>query len=239
MQSNHLALTVGLAAETVREDGPVVHCLAPREATAFVADVLHAAGARAVITGTTGGGLAAAATADALALDLATLSADWSDAVGPALARAQDSGTPWVLDATKLGRAPLRADLLATAAGHRPSVVRADEVDRDAMDGLLTELALITADHRVLLDGGALVVPAMDAMLAQTPGFRAAATALVAACAAVAPAREAAIAGAAWMALASERAGGERRGPARYRMAFLDELWTIHGDEIAEYLHLG
>ena len=63
-------------------------------------------------------------------------------------------------------------------------------------------------------------------------------TALIAACLSVAPPQEAALAGAAWMSLASERAARDRRGPARYRMAFIDELSTIHGDEIAEHLGL-
>lgn len=235
--SSRIALTIGLTAETVREAGVVVHCVAPREATAFVADVLHAVGAQAVITGTSVAGLEAAGSADALALDLATLTADGWDPVGPALSTATAAGTPWVLDATKLGRQPLRAGLVQSLLGHRPAMVVIDEADAGVV-GEGVELAILTEGTQVLVGGGELVVPPMNAMLARTPGVRAAASALIAACLSVAPPQEAALAGAAWMSLASERAARDRRGPARYRMAFIDELSTIHGDEIAEHLGL-
>lgn len=236
--SSHLALTVGLAAETVRESGVVVHCVAPREATAFVADVLHAVGASAVITGTSVAGLKAAGSADALALDLATLTAEGWDPVGPALSTAAAAGTPWVLDATKLGRQPLRAGLVQTLLGHRPAMVVVDEIDADVVVAAGVERAIVTEGTQVLVGDGELVVPPMNTMLAKTPGVRAAASALIAACLGVAPPLEAALAGAAWMSLASERAARNGRGPARYRMAFIDELSTIHGDEIAEHLGL-
>ena len=52
MPRSGLALTIGFAAEAVREGSPLIHCVAPRAATSFVADVLHGAGARSVVTGT-------------------------------------------------------------------------------------------------------------------------------------------------------------------------------------------
>ncbi len=236
--SSRIALTVGLATETVRESGVVVHCVAPREATAFVADVLHAVGAHAVITGTSAQGLQAAGSADALVLDLATLTADGWDPVGPALRNATAAGTPWVLDATKLGREPLDAGLVRSLLGHRPAMVVVDEADKAVVADAGVELAIVTEGTQVLVGGGELVVPSMNTMLARTPGVRAAASALIAACISVAPPREAALAGAAWMSVASERAAHDGRGPARYRMTFIDELSTIHGDEIAEHLGL-
>ena len=47
-----LALTIGFAAEHVRESSPLVHCVAPLGATPFVADVVYGVGARSVVTGT-------------------------------------------------------------------------------------------------------------------------------------------------------------------------------------------
>ena len=38
--------------------------------------------------------------------------------------------------------------------------------------------------------------------------------------------------------LASERAEEQSRGPASFRTALVDALWTVRGDEIAEYLNL-
>ena len=37
MSRSGLALTIGFAAEAVREGAPIVHCVAPRAATSFVA----------------------------------------------------------------------------------------------------------------------------------------------------------------------------------------------------------
>jgi hydroxyethylthiazole kinase len=58
------------------------------------------------------------------------------------------------------------------------------------------------------------------------------------ACTVVTGRLEAALAGAAWLALASEQAEEQSRGPASFRTALVDALWTVRGDEIAEYLNL-
>ena len=238
MPRSGLALTVGFAAEAVRESAPLVHCCAPRAATSFVADVLHGAGARSVITGTSPDALNAALTADAAMLDLSTLVSEWSDAVNPIAAQLRSESTPWVLDATPLGRAPLRADRIRGLIGHRPTVVRASstEVDGVRLDVTDGALALGESAERVLFEGEEVAVLTGSPMLAQVAGVRAAVSALMAACSAVTGPLEAALAGAAWLALASERAEEHGRGPASFRVALIDSLWTVRGDEIAEYL---
>lgn len=237
-----LVLAIGFAAETVRESSPFVHCVAPRAATSFVADVLYGAGARSVITGTTADALAAADSADAVMFDLGTLTSEWSDAINPTLAAVRQAEVPWVLDATPIGRLPLRVDRVRTLLGHRPSVVRAAtaELDGGRLDVSAGALAIgEPLAETVFVDGDAIGVPQGSPLLAQVPGVRSAVTALVAACAAVAGPAEAALCGAAWVALASERAEGHGRGPASFRVALIDELALVRGDEIAEYLHLG
>lgn len=240
MPRSGLALTIGFAAEAVREGAPLVHCVAPRAATAFVADVLHGAGARSVVTGTSADALSAALTADAVMFDLGTLSTEWSDAVNPTVAQARSQGTPWVLDATRVGLAPLRLDRVRALLGHRPTVVRASAAE---VDGLRLEtpggaLALGESVERVVVGGEDVAVPAGAQMLGQVPGVRSAACALMAACATATGPLEAALAGAAWLALASERAEERTHGPASFRVALIDALWTVRGDEIAEYLNL-
>lgn len=232
---------MGFAAEAVRESAPLVHCVAPRDATSFVADVLHGAGARAVVTGTSPDALTAALSADAAMLDLGTLVTEWSDAVNPIVAQLRAEKTPWVLDATPLGRAHLRVERIRGLLGHRPSVVRAlgaevEGVLLDATEG--GALVLGDAATRVLVQDDEIAVPTGSSMLAQVAGVRAAVSALMAACTAVTGPLEAALAGAAWLALASERAEEHSRGPASFRVALIDALWTVRGDEIAEYLNL-
>lgn len=240
MPRSGLALTVGFAAEAVRESAPLVHCVAPRAATSFVADVLHGAGARSVVTGTSPDALAAALTADAAVVDLGTVVSEWSDAVNPMVAQLHSSGTPWVLDATAIGRAPLRLDRVRGLLAHHPTVVRASApvMDDVRLDGSDAALALGESVERVLHRGDEVAVSTGSPMLDQVAGVRAAVSALVAACAAVTGPIEAALAGAAWLALASERAEEHGRGPASFRVALIDALWTVRGDEIAEYLKL-
>ena len=202
--------------------------------------MLHGAGARSVVTGTSPDALAAARSADAVMLDLGTLVSEWTDTVNPNVAGLREAGTPWVLDATPLGRESLRTDRVRALLGHRPTVVRASGpevggVNLDAQEGAL---ALGDTELRVLSGGTEVAVLPGSEMLAQVPGVRAAVSALMAACAAMTGAREAALAGAAWLALAAERAEGSSNGPASFRIALVDSLWTVRGDEIAEYLDI-
>ena len=235
-----LALTIGLAAESVRETTPLVQCVAPLGATPFVADVLYGAGARSVVTGSSGESLEAAATADALALDMSRLSADWHDGVVAAVASADAAGRPWVLDLTSLGRMLPRTERVRALLRHTPTVVRSTDgsVDGAPIEGagaLVTgEFAewVVSGDRRHGVSAGA-------DLLANVPGVRSAVSALIAACATTTGPFEAALAGAAWAALASERAAGTSRGPASFRIAFIDALADVRGDEIAEYLRLG
>ena len=94
------------------------------------------------------------------------------------------------------------------------------------------------AQQRIAVLAREVAVLTGSAMLAQVAGVRAAVSALMAACSAVTGPLEAALAGAAWLALASERAEEHGRGPASFRVALIDALWTVRGDEIAEYLEL-
>lgn len=241
MDRSGLALTIGIAAETVRESAPIVHCVVPWAATSFVADVLHGVGARSVVTGTSADALGATTASDAFMLDFATLNVEWSDHVNPSVAQARAAGVPWVLDVTRLGRASLRPDRLRALLSHRPVVVRADaaEVEGVRLDGGETTLVVGAGDaERVIAGSDSVPVGGGAEMLAQIPGVRSAASALTAAMSTVAGPLESALAGAAWLALASERAAEGARGPASFRTGLIDALWTIHGDEIAEYLHL-
>ena len=81
MSHSSLALTIGFAAEAVREEGPRVQCVAPRAATPFVADALHGAGARPLVTGTSPDALDAARPIPIAYLTLAAAyAATWSAA---------------------------------------------------------------------------------------------------------------------------------------------------------------
>lgn len=238
MRQAELLLNIGFAVEAVRETAPVVQCIAPREATAFVADVLYAAGARPVVTGTSPEALAALASADALALDLGTLGLEGSEGLTSTLAQAHGGHLKWVLDASRLGRAGVRQERLQNLVGLHPAVLRVERED-------LAELRLSGHDGALVVSGDTESVSHGDRLLQVEPGapqlrriagVRAAVAALTAACATVADPLVAAIAGAAWLSEASQRAVQNSSGPASFRVALVDALAEVRGDEVAEAL---
>lgn len=240
MSHSSLALTIGFAAEAVREEGPRVQCVAPRAATPFVADALHGAGARPLVTGTSPDALDAARGAQAVVLDLAALTAEWNDAIVATTARLASDGTPWVLDLTRLGDLPLHTERVDALLANRPAIVRVNPDEISGFGAPELDAAIVWGDsaERVTFGGREVKVPLGSAMLAQIPGVRTAVSGLMGACAVVTGRLEAALAGAAWLALASEQAEEQSRGPASFRTALVDALWTVRGDEIAEYLEL-
>lgn len=238
MSRSGLALTIGFATEAVRESAPQIQCVAPLAATPFVADALHGAGARSLVTGTSPDALAATQGADAVVLDLATLSTAWHEGVLTATARLAEAGTPWVLDLTALGSLPPDRSRMDALLALRPTIVRVDspEVGGFSTAGLDAAVVWGEGADRVTYGQREVEVPRGSAMLAQIPGVRSAVSALIGACAVMSTPLEASLAGAAWLALASERAEEHARGPASFRTALIDSLWTVRGDEIAEYL---
>lgn len=238
MRQPELLLNIGLAVEAVREASPVVQCIAPREATAFVADVLHAAGARPVVTGTSSDALAALASADALAIDLGTLSVEGSEGLTPTLAQAHGGRLPWVLDASRLGRAGVRQDRLQALIGLHPAVIRVlrDDLADVRLGGHTGALVVSAATEEVSQGDRLLQVEPGSARLRQIAGVRAAVAALTAACATVAEPLVAAVAGAAWVSEASQRAEATASGPASFRVALVDALAEVRGDQVAEAL---
>lgn len=236
-----LALTIGFAAESVRETGPLVHCIAPAGATSFVADVLFGAGARSVIAGTSPDALAASLSADAIALDLASMSAQWTDSIVPTSAQAHANHLPWVLDVSSLGRAAVRLDRVRTLLANGPTVIRSTSgrLDDRRIEPRNGVVVTGVVPEKVRSSQETISVPPGAALLAQVPGVRTAVCALIAACATVTAPTQAALTGTAWAALASERAAQKSRGPASFRIALVDALSAVRGDEIATYLNLG
>lgn len=238
MRQPELLLNIGFAVEAVREGAPVVQCIAPREATAFVADVLYAAGAHPVVTGTSPEALAAIASGDALMVDLGTLSLEGAEGLPASIAQARETDLRWVLDASRLGRGAVRQDRLQSLVGLRPAVVRVLRSDLvDMRLGGHSGALVVSADSDDVSHGDQLLqVASGSRRLRQVAGVRSAVAALTAACATVADPLVAAVAGAAWFSEASTRAEARASGPASFRVALVDALAEVRGDEVTEAL---
>lgn len=246
-----LAQVAGILA-AVRERAPLVHCLTATVSMSLVADGLLAAGARPMMTETAAEAPSVTTLADALQINLGTLSTDGMDGIPATVEVAARQGRPWVLDPTAIGLAPVRTPLARRLVGSAPAVVRgnASEVlalvgagpgGRGADSTADAEAAEEAAAAVAARTGGAVAVSGavdlvIDAgrrarvdrgvpLLARVTGTGCLLGALTAACTAVHPDPfEAALAATVWMDLAGERAASRASGPGSFRMHLLDAL---------------
>lgn len=249
-----MSVDVAAVVAAVRERAPLVHCITATVSMGLVADGLLAAGARPMMTETAAEAPVMDALADALLVNLGTLSTDGLAGIPPTVAAARADGRPWVLDPTAVGVAPVRSVLAGDLVRQGPTVVRgnASEVlalagqgrggrGADATHGVREALdaarSLAAADDTVVAvsgvvdlvtDGVRVVgVRAGTPMLTRVTGTGCLLGGLVAACCAVAPAFDAAVAASAWLGVAGVRAAVGVRGPGSFRAALLDELYAV------------
>lgn len=238
--------------DAVRRREPLVHCLTATVSMGLVADGLLAAGARPMMTETLQEAPTLTTLADALVVNLGTLSTDAMDGIPPTVEATVREGRPWVLDPTAIGIAPVRTPLARTLLASSPAVVRgnASEVlalageghggrgaDSGADPGSAGEAAARIAARTggaVAVSGAAdLLVSARDRvrltrgtpLLTRVTGTGCLLAALTAACRAVEPDDlTAALAASTWMALAGETAQERSSRPGSFRMHLLDAL---------------
>lgn len=119
----------------VREQAPLVHCLTATVSMSLVADGLLAAGARPMMTETAAEAPTVTTLADALSINLGTLSTDAMDGIPATVEVAVRDSRPWVLDPTAIGIAPVRTPLARQLLESRPTVVRANASEVLALTG--------------------------------------------------------------------------------------------------------
>ncbi|WP_342372185.1 hydroxyethylthiazole kinase [Propioniciclava soli] len=246
--------------DAVRAHPPLVHCLMATVSMGIVADGLLAAGARPMMTETRAEAPTMDALADALLINLGTLSTDAMAGIPPTVDVARAAGRPWVLDPTAVGVAPVRARLARELVTRAPAVVRgnASEVvalagsgaggrGADAVHGVQDALGAarslaqthgcvvaVSGDVDLVTDGDRVVgVRAGHPLLTRVTGTGCLLGGLVAACCAVAPPFEAALAASAWLGAAGERAAAQASGPGSFRAALIDTLDTLTAADVA------
>ena len=241
----------------VRQEQPVVHCITAAVSMSIVADGLLAAGARPMMTETISEAPVVTTAADALLVNLGTLSTDAMSAIPATVEAATASQHPWVLDPTAIGRAPVRTPLARRLLSSSPAVVRgnASEVlvlteqghgGRGA-DSIATpgDAARAAADVAARTHGAVAVSGAVDlvlderqraevarghTLLPRVTGTGCLLAALTAACCVVEPDRfTAALAATTWLGVAGERAVQVSRRPGSFRVALFDAL-----DEVSD-----
>lgn len=251
------------AIDAVRERAPLVHGATGSVTRALVADGLLAAGARPMLTESAEEAPTLVTVADALLVNLGSLSTDGMSGFVPTARAAGARGLPWVLDPTAVGVAPVRTPLARELLDLRPTVVRgnASEVlvlaggakggrgaDSTAAPGAAGPAARALADGYgctvavsgevdVVTDGRRTVrVASGTPLLTRVSGTGCLLGALTAAHLAVADPFVAAVAATALLTVASERVAHLR--PGSFRVGLLDALDEVGADEVAREVRL-
>jgi hydroxyethylthiazole kinase len=250
----------------LRRRGPLVHCMTNIVVAGFTANVLLAVGASPAMVENSEESAEFAAIADAVLVNLGTLSPDKVAAMRAAVESAARAGTPWVLDPVAVGALAFRTRFAAELLAGAPAVIRgnaseilslagaADSAGRgvdstassgDALEraaGLARRAGTTLAVSGVVdyvTDGTAVLeVHTGNEMMTRVTGVGCALGALVAACCAVESSTLIA-AGAATtiLTVAADVAATRSHGPGSFAVSLLDSLYGL--DAAALRTHAG
>lgn len=242
------AIADGLA--RLRARRPRVHCITNSVAGNFTANVLLAAGAIPSMTINPEEMPDFIASADALLVNLGTLDPLCIEAIDVALGVASETGKPWVLDPVFVERSSPRLALARRLVTSRPTLIRSNQAeliamtggagdgdDRDADTFALTSGAVVvrTGETDYITDGtNQLTVAGGHSHLTRVTAAGCAATALMAGFLAV---HDDAVVGSAiclaMVAVAAEIAGEKTAGPGSFATAFIDSLYQLTPEQVA------
>ena len=239
----------------VRERSPLVHCMTNIVVAGFTANVLLAVGASPAMVENDQEAAEFAGLADALLVNLGTLSAEQARAMRLGAASAREHGRPWVLDPVAVGAMRFRTELAAELLAHRPTVVRGNSSEVLSLAGASgagrgvdstvgSEAAVETARGLAARTGGVVAVSgAVDyvtdgvstlevhtghELMTRVTGVGCALGALVAACCAVESSPLVATTAATTiLTVAAEEAAAVSRGPGSFAVALLDALAAL------------
>jgi hydroxyethylthiazole kinase len=224
----------------LREEHVRVHAITNAAAQVLTANLLLAAGGVPSLTTAADEVPAFVTRAAALLVNLGTLDGERRAAIPWAIATARAAQKPWVLDPVFVDASPGRRDLARLCLTGHPAVLRCNgpeftalaerEPSPDAVREYAASLQSVVAltgpvDH--VTDGArSVLIENGHALMARTTAMGCAATALVAAFAALAPEDPLAAAASALLVvgIAGEIAGETAQGPGTFPAALLDAL---------------
>ena len=256
--STNVAETLAL----IRARAPLIHNITNFVVTNLTANALLAVGASPAMVEGADEVADFAARADALVLNLGTLSPPRAAVIRAAAAAAHTAGVPVVLDPVAAGAIPTRAALGEDLLALRPAVVRGNASEIGALAGVPTgagrgvdstaapEAALeaarllarrtgtvvaVTGAVDYITDGTRIVALRNgDPMMTRVTGMGCTATALIGACLAVQrDPLAAAVDGLTMLGVASELAMPRASGPGSLQVELLDRLYALEPTQLA------
>ncbi|WBG92078.1 hydroxyethylthiazole kinase [Pantoea piersonii] len=234
---------------------PLVHCMTNDVVQNFTANVLLALHASPAMVIDPDEAAQFAATADALLINVGTLTCDRRDAMLAAVQAAEAAQTPWVLDPVAVGALRLRTEFSQQLLALRPAAVRGNaseilalaqqsaggrgvdtqhqaEAALEAARSLAKRaqtLVVVSGEVDYVTDGDTtLSIPGGSALMTRVVGTGCALSAVVAAFCSLPGERLHNVASACRvMACAGERAAAQTGAPGSFATLFIDALWQL------------
>lgn len=241
------------ALQRLRTRSPLVHCMTNDVVQTFTANVLLALGASPAMVIDAGEAPEFAAIADALLINVGTLTESRAQAMRGAIEHAVAANKPWTLDPVAVGALLLRTRFCQQILALQPAVIRgnaseilalagvnkggrgvdATDTAESALPGARTlarqsgAIVVVTGEVDYVTDGERTCsVPGGDPLMIRVVGTGCALSAVVAACTTLPGDRLENVATACGvMKRAGAEAASQSAGPGSFVAAFIDALW--------------
>jgi hydroxyethylthiazole kinase len=257
----------GTALAEMRAKAPLVHCITNYVAMQRAADALLAAGASPAMVHAPEEAGAFAAVADALTVNIGTISAHWLEGMLRAVEAAHEAGKPWALDPVALYASPWRTEAALRLAAMKPTAIRGNASEIIALagekaagkgaDSADSVKAAETVARRLARRTGAVIavtgpvdfvtdgkraarVRGGSALMPKVTALGCALTGVLGAFLAAVEDPYAATVGAlAYYARAGERAAETATGPGSFAAAFMDALAAVDPADLSAHARVG
>jgi hydroxyethylthiazole kinase len=241
--------------QLLRQQAPLVHCMTNDVVQTFTANVLLALQASPAMVIDPEEAAQFAGFADALLINVGTLTCDRRDAMLAAVHAAQVAGTPWTLDPVAVGALSLRTAFCQQLLSLQPAAIRGNASEILALahqaiggrgvDSLHQADAALSAAQQLARDFKTIVavtgevdyvtdgaqtfsIPGGSPLMTRVVGTGCALSAVVAAFTSLPGDRLQHVAAACRvMSLAGELTARQVSGPGSFVATFLDTLWTL------------
>ncbi|RBP15354.1 hydroxyethylthiazole kinase [Pseudocitrobacter faecalis] len=243
-----------------RQHAPLVHCMTNDVVQTFTANVLLALGASPAMVIDAQEAAQFSAIADALLINVGTLTQPRAQAMKAAALSANAAGKPWTLDPVAVGALTLRTEFCHDLLTLKPAAIRGNASEIMALAGMsaggrgvdttdtaaaalpaaqalarqINTIVAVTGEVDYVTDGQRVVaVTGGDLLMTRVVGTGCALSAVVAASCALPGDRLDNVASAcAFMKLAGGRAAQDN-GSGSFVPAFLDALYALNGEALA------
>ncbi len=248
--------------QEIRARAPLVHNMINLVAMDLAANLLLATGAAPAMVHAAEEVEDFLDRADALTINIGTLSSAADEPMARAARKAVELGRPWILDPVGVGATPFRSEAAVRLSRLQPTIIRGNgseilalggerstgrgvESGVDSAEALDAARDLARATGAIVATTGAVdyvtdgerivAVANGHPMMTRVTAMGCALTCLIGACCAVNPDHMAASAhGLAIFGLAGELAAAETTGPGSFRARFIDEIYTMDQAKLGE-----